>query len=87
MKIWKAYAGDKKIGGRSITYDMVFKSFQKSNIKACEINRIFHYIDTVSCNGDCIGHLKRYLESEVGEVENGFLEVEDDNGERQLMFC
>lgn len=84
MLVWQAYAGDKKIGGEPITCDMVFKSFQKSNIKACEIQRIFHYIDGITCNGDCIGHLKRYLETEVGQAENGFLEVEDEFGKKQL---
>lgn len=84
MKVWEAYAGDKKIGGKPITCEMVFRSFQSSDIKVCEINRIFNYIDTISCTSDCIGHLKRYLESEVGQAENEFLEVEDEFGEKQL---
>ena len=84
MKVWEAYAGDKKIGCKPITCEMVFRSFQSSDIKACEINNIFNYIATISCDGDCIGHLKRYLESEVVQDENRFLEVEDEFGEKQL---
>lgn len=84
MLVWQAYAGDKKIGGEPITCEMVFKSFQKSNIKACEIQRIFHYIDGITCNRDCIGHLKRYLESEVGEAEKSYSEIRDELGEIQL---
>lgn len=44
MLVWQAYAGDKKIGGKSVTYEVVFKSFHKSHIKACELQEIFHYL-------------------------------------------
>lgn len=84
MKVWKAYAGDKKIGGKPITCDMVFKAFNKSDIKACELQRIFHYLNGISCHGNCVGHLKQYLESEVGHDEKMFNEVKDEFGEIQL---
>lgn len=84
MLVWQAYAGDKKIGGKPVTYDMVFNSFQKSNIKSCELQRIFHYLRELKCNTDCTECLKQYLKSEVEQEEKRFNEVVDEFGEIQL---
>lgn len=83
MLVWQAYAGDKKIGGKPVTYEMVFKSFHKSHIKACELQRI-HYISELKCNRECTECLKQYLESEIRQEERTFKEVVDEFGEIQL---
>ena len=83
MLVWQVYAGDKKIGGKPVTYDMVLNSFQKSNIKACELQSIFHYLRELKCNIDCTECLKWYLKSEV-EDKKRFNEVIDEFGEIQL---
>lgn len=84
MLVWQAYAGDKKIGGNPVTYEMVFNSFQKSYIKACELQRIFHYLDGLKCNRNCAECLKRYLKTDIGQEEKSFNEVVDEFGEIQL---
>lgn len=84
MLVWQAYAGDKKIGGKAITYELVLKSFQKSGIKACELQRIFHYTEDITCNKECVECLKQYLKSEIGHEEKRFNEVVDEFGEIQL---
>ena len=84
MEVWKAYAGDTKIGGKPVTYEMVLKSFQKSRIKACELQGIFHYLKELKCDTDCTECLKRYLKSEVRPKEEKFNEVVDEFGEIQL---
>lgn len=84
MKVWKAYAGNSKLGGMQVTEDVVHKSFAKSNIKACELQGIFHYLEDIKCTGDCEEHLKQYLSSEVGSQETEFKEITDEFGEKQL---
>lgn len=84
MQVWKAYAGDSKLGGKPVTEDVVFTSFTKSNIKACELQDIFHYLECINCLGDCRDHLKQYLNSEVGFKEITYNEVKDEFGESQL---
>lgn len=84
MQVWKAYAGNSKLGGKPVTVGVVHSSFSKSRIKACEIEDIFHYLGTIKCNGDCEEHLKSYLISEVGSEELAFKEVMDEFGESQL---
>ena len=84
MEVWKVYAGDKKIGGKPVTYEMVFNSFQNSRIKACELQGIFHYLKELKCDTDCTECLKKYLQSEVRPKEEKFNEVMDEFGEIQL---
>lgn len=84
MEVWKVYAGEAKIGGKPVTYDMVLKSFQKSHIKACELQGIFHYLKELKCDTDCTECLKRYLQAEVRPKEEKFNEVIDEFGEIQL---
>ena len=84
MQVWKAYAGNSKLGGKQITLDIVCTSFTKSRIKACEIESIFHYLGEIKCNGNCEEHLKSYLSSKIGSKEVEFNEVIDELGEKQL---
>ena len=84
MLVWQAYAGDKKIGGKPVTYDMVFHSFQKSRIKACELQGIFHYLRELKCDRDCTECLKRYLKTDIEQEGKSFNEVVDEFGEIQL---
>lgn len=84
MLVWKAYAGNSKLGGNPVTVEVVHKSFSKSRIKACEIENIFHYLGAIKCTGNCEEHLKTYLTSEIGSEEVAFKEVTDEFGESQL---
>lgn len=85
MKVWEKYCSPfNEIGGEPITMDIVLKSFQKSDIKACQLQGIFHYLHSIKCNGDCLGHMRIYLSSEVGENEADYEEVTDENGDKQL---
>ena len=84
MQVWKAYAGESKLGGKPVTAELVHKSFIKSNIRACELQGIFHYLEDIKCTGNCEEHLRQYLNSEVGIKELAFREVKDEFGEKQL---
>lgn len=84
MQVWKAYVGNSKLGGKPVTADVVHKSFSKSNIKACELQGIFHYLEDIKCIGNCEEHLRKYLNSEIGTKEVAFKEVKDEFGETQL---
>lgn len=84
MQVWKVYVGNSKLGGKPVTSEVVHKSFAKSNIKACELQGIFHYLQDIKCTGNCEEHLWHYLNSEVGIKELGFIEVKDEFGEKQL---
>lgn len=85
MLVWEAYTkGFTHVGDKQITCQLVFTSFDKFGIKACDLQNIFHYLNEFECHKDCKECLRRYLNSEVGDDMKTYGEVTDEMGEKQL---
>ena len=81
MLVWEKIADHTSM--KSI--DDVANWLTRYEIKACDIENVVGYVGKgICCNKDCSKCLYRYLGIDL-EIK-GFIEITDENGQKQLMF-